>query len=234
MIIVKYYPEAAIGRFLSIFLLSAVAAFFCFFEADAQSADSSRRAEFDYQISRQDSSFIKDSLQRHTIEEMMTEEPVPEKQNTMSKSPTNAIIYSLLFPGLGQFYVESYWKVPVFAGAAGGLYYLMFDNHNKFVDFADEADFLESEIERLQQEPEPPEDEIARMTQELDLTKQKKEFYRDNRDMSGFYLLGVYLLSAIDAYAGAHLFDFSVDDNLAIQILPIGTKGIAMSMYIRF
>ncbi|MGA1415206.1 MAG: DUF5683 domain-containing protein, partial [Candidatus Kapaibacteriota bacterium] len=38
--------------------------------------------------------------------------PIPQK------SPTLAIAYTALFPGLGQVYVESYWKAPIAAGAA--------------------------------------------------------------------------------------------------------------------
>ncbi|MEY3311118.1 MAG: hypothetical protein RL348_449, partial [Bacteroidota bacterium] len=29
-----------------------------------------------------------------------------------NKSPLNAVLYSFIFPGSGQLYVESYWKAP--------------------------------------------------------------------------------------------------------------------------
>jgi hypothetical protein len=40
-----------------------------------------------------------------------------------------------------------------------------------------------------------------------DVLAQKKEFYRDQRDQAGFYLLAVIVLSVVDAFVGAHLFD---------------------------
>jgi len=48
--------------------------------------------------------------------------------------------------------------------------------------------------------------------------KANKEFNRDNRDMMAFYLLGVYIISAVDAYVGAHLYDFNVDDELSYKM----------------
>ena len=39
----------------------------------------------------------------------------------MTKSPWGAVWRSAVIPGWGQFYNESYWKIPLFAGAIGGL-----------------------------------------------------------------------------------------------------------------
>ena len=55
----------------------------------------------------------------------------------------------------------------------------------------------------------------------MPIEKNRREFYRDNRDMSAFYLLGVYVLATVDAYVGAHLFDFDVsDDAISYRIMP--------------
>ena len=46
-----------------------------------------------------------------------------------------------------------------------------------------------------------------------DFRRREREFYRDNRDVNIAYFIGVQILSMIDAYVGAHLFDFDVDNS---------------------
>jgi hypothetical protein len=129
-----------------------------------------------------------------------TDSTEEESKNTyvMSKSPRTALWRSLALPGLGQLYVESYWKAPIFFGATVTLVYFIIDNHNNFVLYDNQLEVM------------------SKTDVDYNITKIYREYYRDNRDMSGFYLLGVYILSAVDAYVGAHLYDFQVDDNLAM------------------
>ena len=49
-----------------------------------------------------------------------------------NKSPLNAVLYSFIFPGSGQLYVESYWKAPLAAGAAGFFIYQILHNHSLY------------------------------------------------------------------------------------------------------
>jgi len=54
----------------------------------------------------------------------------------------------------------------------------------------------------------------------------ERDFYRDERDRFGFYVILTYLLNIVDAYVGASLYDFDVGDNLgggtSVQIrIPI-------------
>jgi hypothetical protein len=42
----------------------------------------------------------------------------------------------------------------------------------------------------------------------------ERDFYRDERDRFGFYVILTYLLNIVDAYVGASLYDFDVGDNL--------------------
>ena len=123
----------------------------------------------------------------------------------MKKSPTGAILRSLALPGWGQYYVESYWKVPLFLGAAGTCAYFIIDNNNSFNDKQKQID------KAVLNNPNDP---------NLQLYKLQRETYRDNRDQAAFFLAGVYILSAVDAYVGAHLFDFDVSDNISMNLLP--------------
>lgn len=141
------------------------------------------------------------------------------KTMTLSKSPTGAAVRSLIIPGWGQYYVQKYWKVPIFVGAAGVCAYLIIDNNNSFKDkklqikLATEAD---------------PNDPY------IELYKRQREVYRDNRDQAVFCLIGVYLLSAIDAYVDAHLFDFNVSDKLTLNVEPAGINFVRVGLKVKF
>jgi hypothetical protein len=52
-----------------------------------------------------------------------------------------------------------------------------------------------------------------------------KEIYRNNRDQSLFFLAGVYILAAVDAYVGVHLYNFNVNENLSLYLVPDDLTG---------
>ncbi|MBI3257908.1 MAG: hypothetical protein HYZ54_00255 [Ignavibacteriae bacterium] len=137
-------------------------------------------------------------------------------QFTMKKSPTQAVLLSLACPGLGQYYVESYWKVPLFVGGAVGCIYGIVSNNSmlnkKIIEVNNAIAANESPIR------------IATL-------KNEREYYRDNRDLAGLYLLAVYVVASVDAYTGAHLYDFDVSDNLSLRVLPdVQHGGFAMQL----
>lgn len=117
----------------------------------------------------------------------------------MTKSPTTAVLLSIV-PGGGQWYNEQYWKIPLFAGVAGYFVYRVFYYQNLFLDKAAEADAVDQFDSRYP------------------ALKQQREFYRDNRDLNAAYFIGVEILGMIDAYVGAHLFDFDVDDDVSSRL----------------
>jgi hypothetical protein len=165
--------------------------------------------------------YSQDSIVFQDFNEMARPDTVIPTGFQMQKSPTGAIWRSLVLPGWGQYYVESYWKAPIFTGAAAFMIYRIVYFHNNFMDYADRVDVLKNELDRLKQEdPENPQIyEIEYRT--LPVEKNRREYYRDNRDMSGFYLLGIYALATVDAYVGAHLFDFDVsDEGIAYYLQP--------------
>jgi len=143
---------------------------------------------------------------------------VVENKSTyvMSKSPSGAIYRSLALPGWGQLYVESYWKAPIFFAATGTLIYFIIDNQIKYNDYD----------KRLLG--------MSKTDIDYQITKIYREYYRDNRDMSGFYLIGVYVLAAVDAYVGAHLYDFQVDDKLSMYMGVSATPIPMVNLQIKF
>ncbi|MDA3844892.1 MAG: DUF5683 domain-containing protein [Candidatus Kapabacteria bacterium] len=147
-----------------------------------------------------------------------TDETILSKSYAMKKSPTKALIYSLI-PGMGQVYVESYWKAPFFAGAAGFLVYNIVHYNRLF----EETKLVILDLER-----------DGADISDITAAKNTREFHRDNRDQSAFWLMAVYAISAIDAYVGAHLYDFNVDDNLSLNYYPDQMRGTVVSLSIDF
>lgn len=123
----------------------------------------------------------------------------------LTKNPTTAVLMSLVLPGLGQYYTEQYWKIPVFTGTCGVTAYLFFYNNSKYNEVSDIYDQAV---------------ESGASDAVLSSIKSQREAYRDNRDLSGVVFLGAYILAAVDAYVGAHLFDFDVSDDLSVGIAP--------------
>jgi tetrahydromethanopterin S-methyltransferase subunit G len=132
----------------------------------------------------------------------------------LTKSPTGAVLRSLALPGWGQIYVEQYCKVPVFVGGAGFLWYRIISNHIDYIDYKKQLDKIENKT-----------------SFEYQVLKSRTENAVDNRDLSVLYLLGVYVLSMVDAYSGAHLFDFNINSNLSYSIFP--TFDFAGNPYIK-
>ena len=144
---------------------------------------------------------------------------IPKKEKSYnSKSATGAIIRSLVLPGWGQIYVENYWKSPIFFGAAASLTYLIIWNNNQFIEKKNLFN---------QTEAGNPNDPM------LPAIKNSKEFYRDNRDKSAFFLAGVYILAAVDSYVGAHLFDFDVGDDLSLKISSNVERGAIFTLSLK-
>ena len=58
------------------------------------------------------------------------------------------------------------------------------------------------------------------MSRLQDLFKRKKNFYRRYRDMSLFCMIGVYLISIVDAYVDAEMSSFDISKDLSIKLSP--------------
>jgi TM2 domain-containing membrane protein YozV len=120
----------------------------------------------------------------------------------MKKSPWKAVAFSAVLPGAGQFYNESYWKIPIIAGLGGYFGYMLIRNNNKYLDY-------KSQYQNSQTQQNPNGD------QQL---KSLREFYRDQRDNFIIYSLILYVVNLIDAYVDAQLYDFTVSDKIKIGL----------------
>jgi Family of unknown function (DUF5683) len=109
----------------------------------------------------------------------------------MQKSPWGAVLRSAIIPGFGQFYNESYWKIPVIWGIGAWFAYGWIHNNDLYTQYGDLYRETQNSFYRL-----------------------NRNFYRDQRDNFAIYIGLLYLLNLVDAYVDAHLFDFTVDENL--------------------
>lgn len=125
-----------------------------------------------------------------------------KKSFTMKKDPWKAVGFSAILPGAGQYYNESYWKIPVILGLGGYFVYELVKNNNSYLDYKEQYS--------NSQTPKNPEGDLY--------TKSLRDFYRDQRDDFIIYSVILYVVNLIDAYVDAQLYDFDVSDKLKISL----------------
>ncbi len=145
-----------------------------------------------------------DSVNDSGITVIKPKEPTLKKFK-MKKSPTLAVLLSAVLPGAGQFYNESYWKIPIIGGLVGYFGYEYFRNNNLYKDYRNDYAASQTELN--------PDGDFN--------LKTLREFYRDQRDNFVWYFLIVYVVNMVDAYVDAHLFDFDVKED---KLTKFGTK----------
>lgn len=123
-------------------------------------------------------------------------------EDSPTKSPGLALLFSAVLPGAGQFYNESYWKVPILLGFGYYLASQWLDNNDSTKHYRDL--FARSVAEG---------NEITRY-------QQLREFYKDQRDTFSWYIFIYYIVNLVDAYVDASLYDFNVGDDLSIRVVP--------------
>lgn len=120
----------------------------------------------------------------------------------MKKSPLTAVLLSAALPGAGQFYNESYWKIPIVAGVGGYLVYEIIQSNKNYRNYADQYAVTVT--------PANPQGDARLLS--------LREFYRDERDRFFIYGALLYLVQMADAYVDAELYDFDVSDNMRFTI----------------
>ena len=108
----------------------------------------------------------------------------------MHKSPWGAVLRSAIIPGLGQFYNESYWKIPVIWGVGALLVSGWIYNNNLYTE---NQDLFTNTGQTIYQ--------------------YRRDFYRNQRDNFSIYLVVLYVLNLVDAYVDAHMYDFTVEED---------------------
>lgn len=128
-----------------------------------------------------------------------------------------ATTLSTVLPGAGQFYNKSYWKVPIVVGGFATMLYII-DWNNRGYQRTKTAYDIQMLIENEGRTDLVHEFSGRNITSSQ--LKSWKNSYRRNRDMSLILTAGFYVLNIIDAHVDAHLKDFDVSDNLALNLYP--------------
>lgn len=110
-------------------------------------------------------------------------------------------------PGAGQIANRKYWKAPV---VWGGMAYCI-----SSIDYnLTQLDAARAHLIELENDP-------ATDFNTLQSARSEEAFYRRNRDLSWFALVGVHALSILDAHVDANLMSFDVSENLALHLRPV-------------
>lgn len=154
-----------------------------------------------------------------------------------AKDTQKATLLAIMFPGAGQVYNKSYWKLPILYGGFAALGYVIAFNGKGYVRFNKAYN-----------------DVINKRTDEFggrypaEVLLNTRNNYRRYRDMAIFYTIGLYVVSIVDAYVDASLSRYDISDNLSMSVEPMfdlnnttyakkggGMSGVAgLSMKITF
>ncbi len=127
--------------------------------------------------------------------------PAELRSSRPAKSPWLAVGFSAVAPGAGQIYNTNYWKAPLIWGLGGYWIYEWIKLNNKYKDLRDQ--YNQSLVS------DPPIGNPRYLS--------NRDFYRDERDKFAWYLGALYFLNLVDAYVGAHLYDFDVTPDLGVD-----------------
>lgn len=126
--------------------------------------------------------------------------------------PRRATMLSLVFPGAGQFYNKSYWKMPIIYAGFGALAVFIRNNHIEYRKFSNDynaaVDTSSASIP------------INYPFLSAESLKANRDFHKKYRDLSIIGCVFWYGLQILDANVDAHLKEFDLDDNLSLKIDP--------------
>ena len=155
----------------------------------------------------------------------------PNETTTVKRATTLA----MMFPGAGQMYNKSYWKVPIVAGAFVTMGYLIDWNQRNY-------NLMRTGYNTYDTGNIYSERNISK-----ELLKTRRDRFRRDRDFCIILTAGAYLLSVVEAHVDAHLKDFDISDDLSMRVEPAlidmsgfyssqnaGYPGVGLSMKINF
>jgi hypothetical protein len=139
-------------------------------------------------------------------------------------TPRKAVIYSAIFPGLGQIYNRKYWKLPILYGGFVGFTYAITWNNGYYRDYlGGYQDIMDSNPETNRWQnllPFGMDPESVDQKWFTDVLQQRKDYYRYYRDLSIIGTFALYLLAIVDSYVDAQLFAFDMSPDLSMRIEP--------------
>lgn len=140
-----------------------------------------------------------------------------------------AMWLALVLPGAGQIYNRKYWKLPIIYGGFVGCAYALRWNNMMYKDYS------QAYMDLMDDDPNTQSyNKFLYLGSQIDssnqeyyqrLFKNRKDRYRKWRDLSVFAMIGVYLISVVDAYVDASLSEFDISKDLSIRVAPSVIKS---------
>jgi hypothetical protein len=119
-----------------------------------------------------------------------------------------ATTLATVFPGAGQLYNRTYWKIPIVMGGFSILGYVVNWNNRGYQRFKlaynQRTDGIDATVDEF----------VNYSYTESDLLLQQNSFRR-SRDLSIIFLSLFYILQMVDAHATSHMQDYDVSDDLS-------------------
>ncbi|WP_375578358.1 DUF5683 domain-containing protein [Marivirga tractuosa] len=128
-------------------------------------------------------------------------------------SPRLAALYSAILPGMGQFYNEKYWKIPIVYALGVLAASQIKNNHQNYLLFSNIYFNInngnEEEIENY-------------LTRFPNVESAQRQIDRYKRDRDYWIILSglFYVLQIVDATVDAHLREFNINQDLSLKIKP--------------
>ena len=153
-----------------------------------------------------------------------------EEKQIFTPDPSKAILYSAIFPGLGQIYNRKYWKLPIVYGGFLGCAYAISWNGTQYKGYRRAyRDFMRGDpaadswraYKPYNFDNDPNQWSAGDVAWFSSSLRRKTDFYRRFRDLSIIISVGVYAICMIDAYVDAHLFEFDISQDLSMRMEPV-------------
>ncbi len=141
------------------------------------------------------------------------------KTNEVSRVK-KATTLACIFPGAGQIYNKSYWKVPFVVGGFASMIYCIDWNNRGYKRFKKAYSLLADYEAHPEKYPDGPTDEFhGRYSGEF--IRNLRNNYRRNRDLCIIVTGALYILQIVDAHVDAHLKDYDISDDLTMNLEPL-------------
>ena len=152
-------------------------------------------------------------------------------------SPRKATMYSIFFPGLGQFYNRKYWKIPIVWAAVGIPAYTYVYNRSWYKKCQTAISLLDTYLNQGLTYPVSKPDSLKLIDPKLQifvinsddnsLRTYRNEFRKDE-DYSVLFFMLFWGLNIIDATVDAHLMSFDISNSLTMRLdQPSGGVTVA-------
>ncbi|MBR3939756.1 MAG: hypothetical protein IKJ67_07255 [Bacteroidales bacterium] len=143
------------------------------------------------------------------------------QQAVSAHSANTALWKSAVIPGWGQIYNRQAWKVGIIYGGAAVATYFGVTNYRNAQKF--KTEYINrnegNTTDLLPDYASYPDENIYNLYQA----------YEKNFQLSIIAGVAIYALNLIDAYCYGHLFDFQINDDLSLRLIPtVETYNIGM------